>query len=99
MESPMRSLPIDRAPFPATIASLAGKIVDLDSHEMMPAQIWIEQFGEVARPYAAAIMAKPLQRNPNDPNVPNYAGDVHEFNTETVWRIKGPIAPGAVDMR
>jgi predicted TIM-barrel fold metal-dependent hydrolase len=85
-------------PLPEIVAPFAGRIVDIDTHEMMPAQVWVEHFGEIARPFAEAMMAKAPQRNPNHPNVPGYAGDVNPLEAESVWTVKGPTAPGALDM-
>lgn len=87
------------AVLPDALAPLAGRIIDVDSHEQMPAQVWVENFGEIARPFAEKLMAKAPQRNINHPNVQGYAGDVRELNAETVWTTKGPTAPGAVDVR
>ena len=64
---------------------------------MMPAQIWVDTFGETARPIAELIMAKPA-RTANDANIPGYAGDSHELSADRLWSTKGPASPGAVDM-
>jgi predicted TIM-barrel fold metal-dependent hydrolase len=85
------------AVLPRQVAPFAGRIVDVDSHEMMPAQVWIEAFGEVARPMAELIMSLPA-RNKNVPNIPDYAGDHAPIGPETVWTTKGAEAPGATDM-
>lgn len=87
-----------QAPLPASVEPLAGRIVDVDSHEQMPAQVWVENFGEITRDYAETLMAKAPARNPNHPNVKGYPGDVRELTPETLWTNKGPTAPGAVDM-
>jgi predicted TIM-barrel fold metal-dependent hydrolase len=83
--------------FPALLEPYAGRIIDADSHEQMPAQIWSEAFGEIATPLADVMMSTP-PTNPNHANVPGYPGDVREISEETLWTTKGPIAPGAVDM-
>ncbi|MEA3066585.1 MAG: hypothetical protein QOJ27_3319, partial [Sphingomonadales bacterium] len=57
------------AVLPDALAPLAGRITDVDSHEQMPAQVWVENFGEIARPFAEKLMAKAPQRNINHPNV------------------------------
>jgi predicted TIM-barrel fold metal-dependent hydrolase len=85
------------APLPPRIAPLAGRITDVDSHEMMPAQIWVEAFGEVARPIAEAIM-KQKPRYANSPNVRGFKGDNAELRAETLWTTKGSESPGACDM-
>ena len=85
------------APLPERIAPYAGRITDVDSHEMMPAQIWVEAFGEDARPIAEAIM-KQTPRYANSPNVAGFEGDIAELKAETLWTTKGSASPGACDM-
>jgi len=87
----------ETAPLPASVAPFAGSIVDVDSHEMMPAQVWVEAFGEVARPIADIIMSRPATYA-NSGNVPGFAGDTADLKSETLWTTKGPQSPGAVDM-
>jgi hypothetical protein len=38
---------------PESLKPFAGRILDTDSHEQMPAQIWEREFGEIAKPLAA----------------------------------------------
>src|SRR5690242_3868009 len=85
------------ATLPRQVAPYAGRIVDADSHEMLPAQIWVEAFGEVARPIADMIMSMPIN-NKNSANVPGYKGDIDPVTPETLWTTKGPGSPGSVDM-
>jgi predicted TIM-barrel fold metal-dependent hydrolase len=85
------------ATLPRHVAPLAGRIVDADSHEMMPAQIWTDTFGEVARPIAEMIMSMPV-RNKNTANIPGFAGDHAALREETLWTTKGADSPGSVDM-
>jgi predicted TIM-barrel fold metal-dependent hydrolase len=82
---------------PPLVAPYAGRIVDADSHEMMPAQIWVEAFGEAAKPIAELIMAKP-GKTANDANIPGYVADTEELRADSLWTTKGPASPGAVDM-
>jgi predicted TIM-barrel fold metal-dependent hydrolase len=84
---------------PSAVLPYIGRLTDADSHEQMPAQVWVEHFGEVARPIAEIMMAKAPERNPNDPNVQGYPGDIREITPETLWTSKGPSAPGAVEPR
>ena len=88
---------MNTATLPRHVAPLAGRIVDVDSHEMMPAQIWVETFGEIARPIADLIMSMPA-RNKNSANIPGYAGDRAPPARETLWTTKGADSPGSVDM-
>jgi hypothetical protein len=85
------------ATLPPQVLPYAGRIVDMDSHEMMPAQIWIDTFGEVARPVADMVMSVPA-RYANSENRPEYTGDNQTITNETLWTTKGPCSPGAVDM-
>jgi predicted TIM-barrel fold metal-dependent hydrolase len=86
-----------RAELPASVQPFAGRITDIDSHEQIPAQAWVEIFGEDMRSFAEIKLAQPPS-NGNHPNVPGYAGDVGELTPENVWQNKGPSAPGALDM-
>lgn len=76
---------------------LFGKIIDLDSHEMMPVQLWVEHFGEVVKPWADFMMAKPADKNEaggNVQNLPDYSGEA-ELSADTLWLEKGATAPGS----
>ena len=33
---------------PQGLQYLSGRILDIDSHEMMPAQVWVREFGPIA---------------------------------------------------
>ena len=81
---------------PEAVRPYAGRIVDVDSHEMFPAQIWEEVFGEIAKPIADLIKSQPPR--PNHASIPDYAGDVHPIEAATIYQVKGPVAPGAVDI-
>jgi Predicted metal-dependent hydrolase of the TIM-barrel fold len=85
---------------PENVAPFAGRILDIDSHEMIPAQIWVEVFGDVVKPYADRTLASSKRAgNFNELNAPDYVGDVREIDPETVWITgKGPNAPAASDM-
>lgn len=85
---------------PKPLAHLAGRITDVDSHEMIPAQNWVEFFGaDVDELAQAMINGSPTDDiDKNSSNIPNFAGDVMEI-TESVVNVKGARAPGAVDMK
>jgi len=79
---------------PKSLERFAGRITDVDTHEMMPAQIWEREFGPVTRDFAKAFLDLP----PNDPtgaNYPGYDRDLGPITPETIWKVKGPGAPGA----
>lgn len=84
---------------PDSVAPFAGRITDIDSHEMVPAQLWVEEWGEITRPWAErAININPNGGAQNIISVPGFAGDVAEMDPKAVWTAKGPNAPGAADM-
>ena len=84
---------------PRELQPLAGRLIDVDSHEMTPAQKWVEIYGSDVREIADAVIvaSPPNDQDPNSHNVPNFAGDVMEI-TSTLMNVKGPRAPGAVDL-
>jgi predicted TIM-barrel fold metal-dependent hydrolase len=83
---------------PASVKPYAGRITDIDSHEQIPAQGWVEAMGEVMRPFAELKLSQP-STNINHPNVAGYTADVAELSRDNVWLNKGPGAPGAYDVR
>ncbi len=86
------------AVLPPALQALSGKIVDVDTHEMAPAQAWIEEFGDVDKSFVDAFLHDETlgSPSPNNPNQPSYTGDVLEIGDD-IWDIKGPLAPGAVN--
>lgn len=84
------------AAVPEILKPYAGRIIDVDSHEMMPAQVWEETFGDLAKPIADLIKSQPPR--PNHASIPDYAGDVAAVDPDTIYKLKGPTAPGAVDI-
>ncbi len=84
---------------PEPLRQFKGRIADVDSHEMIPAQQWVETFGPEARELADAWIASSVtdKVDKNSSNVPDYAGDVVEI-TDQVMSVKGTKAPGAVDI-
>src|SRR5579872_3714675 len=77
------------------------RVLDVDSHEMVPIELRTEIFGpseliDVADTFTLGA------RRPNHPNkmsMPDKAGDVTPINHETVWHLKGSTAPSAIDLR
>ncbi|WP_158090705.1 amidohydrolase family protein [Mycobacterium saskatchewanense] len=83
---------------PAGLEPLAGQIIDVDSHEMMPVQEWLDYFGPDVQPLIDAWTATGEAAGPmdkNHPNDPTYAGDVKPIDDDIV-NVKGVTAPGAV---
>ena len=74
-----------------------GRILDVDSHEMLPAELWTEAFGAVAGRLAQRFIDG---RDPSSPgywSVPGCDADVGPVDPATVWSAKGPTAPGAIE--
>jgi hypothetical protein len=81
---------------PEALQPYAGRIIDVDTHEMIPSQLWRQEFGAVTDEFTAAFQ----QYAPDDPsgaNFPDYRVDDAPITDETIWNMKGPTAPGAVD--
>jgi len=84
---------------PESVMPYAGRIIDIDSHEMVPAEKWVEEWGEIVAPWAERAMAiNPNGGAQNIISVPGYQGDIAEMDPVAVWTTKGPTAPGAADM-
>jgi len=85
---------------PADLQNLAGEILDVDSHEMMPAQVWVKECGTICEPLVEEWMSngEDVTVNPNHSNCPGYQFDDAPIEVNSIWRRKGSLAPGAVDM-
>ncbi|MDT9600541.1 amidohydrolase family protein [Sphingosinicella rhizophila] len=83
---------------PPHLQKYAGRILDVDSHEMMPAQRWVDAFGPEIRPLVEAWTGKGEgeESHANHPNVPDYEGDLVTIDANIV-NVKGCRSPGAVD--
>src|ERR1700728_4669630 len=95
MEAPMTTL------LPASIRPYAGKITDTDSHESIPASLWVEEFGEATAPYARFILTTSIASSGRMESGGGAAivSDTLKINDENVWKVKGAAAPGAIDMK
>jgi predicted TIM-barrel fold metal-dependent hydrolase len=80
------------AALPSTLEPLAGQILDVDSHEYTPVNMWEEQFGSVVRPFVEAFAGSKMPINQF------VATDDTEITEESVWRTKFASAPGAFDL-
>src|SRR4051812_18805174 len=91
-----------------------GAVVDIDSHEMIPVYLWRESFGEQVWSEIAELVPGwvdqfgadvigPLEP-PDDLAAARSAGqgataaDSAVIDPATIWAVKGPTAPGAIDM-
>jgi hypothetical protein len=83
---------------PDSLKAFAGQMMDIDTHEMTPAEIWVREFGEDARDIAETFMNVPRFNPEVDSSIPGYKADDVPITPESVWRMKGSLAPGAVDL-
>lgn len=90
MAEQAKALDRPRFELPAAIAGLAGRMIDADQHECTPINLWVEEFGEVARPMVDAFGKTTVEMKRR------MIDDV-EINAETVFRNKLENAPGAFD--
>jgi predicted TIM-barrel fold metal-dependent hydrolase len=92
---------MDGATLPSPLSSLAGRIVDIDSHEMLPLQVWEREIGpcmnDIAEVFASSGITAHEQHN--HPSLPGYQVDDAAIDPQTIWSLKGSGSPGAVDIR
>ena len=84
---------------PSGMKHLKGEILDLDSHEQMPAQILVREMGPIMADFQRMWLSNG-EDNSHDrhhPNVPGYKEDDAPIDPATIWDQKGPRAPGAAD--
>lgn len=85
----------------ATIAidGFMNRMIDIDSHEMMPIHMWGEAFGDVGAHISAIDMKRYSKTRKSENSIyrDDIAADVTEITYDTVWKLKGPEAPSAID--
>jgi predicted TIM-barrel fold metal-dependent hydrolase len=82
---------------PPGLQKYAGRILDVDSHEMMPIQLWTETFGADAQPLVDAWASHGVDmHHGNHPHIPDYAGDIMPIESD-IFDVKGCRAPGTRD--
>lgn len=90
-----------RSALPPQLERFRGRIMDVDAHEMMPTNMWVDEFGDVAadlvEAYKTSFYATP--GNPNSQYLPDFEHDDVPITPENVWTIKGARAPSAADLR
>lgn len=79
---------------------IGRRVLDVDSHEMIRDEMREEHFGhtelhDVAQTFG---IRKVRKHHANQTSVPGLTGDVTPINQDTVWNLKGPAAPSAIDM-
>jgi predicted TIM-barrel fold metal-dependent hydrolase len=74
--------------------SFMNHVMDADSHEMSPAHMWSDMFGPVADEFIQLtekrLVASPVVQR-------DVEGDFAEISESSVWEVKGPAAPSAID--
>jgi predicted TIM-barrel fold metal-dependent hydrolase len=78
--------------------ALMDRLLDVDSHELVPSHLWADVFGpsagriaEVSEPFFRKQGAATNFANPG------YPGDVMDITHDNVWQVRGTAAPGACD--
>lgn len=84
------------ATMPDALADCAGRITDVDADEMLPAELWVDAFGDVAAPLAA-LRGRTSRRRPRLLERAGRTVDDAPLDPATVFTVKGPTAPGAID--
>jgi predicted TIM-barrel fold metal-dependent hydrolase len=89
----------DREAFalPLELAAFAGRIADIDTHELIPAQEFIRCFGPDIQPLVDFFETKGdgEAQNLQSMNIPGFPGDILPITADIV-NVKGARAPGAV---
>jgi hypothetical protein len=78
------------------------QIVDIDSHEMTPVEFWESTFGPAANEIGRVLepLLQHVAKSGNDNQFSGLGidGDDMAIDDDTVWNVKGPLAPSAFDM-
>jgi hypothetical protein len=87
--------------YPPEVSQFAGRINDVDGHEWLPAELWVEEYGEITRVFAESEKVSfESMKDPNHGYLRTALIEAPEqMNPTTVWKTKGPYALGAYDMR
>jgi predicted TIM-barrel fold metal-dependent hydrolase len=74
--------------------------LDADSHEMVPVHLWPDVFGDEIEPYVDLFSGMTLLRSAgvNTMVREDIEADKTPITPETVWELKGPDAPSAIDI-
>lgn len=90
---------LDPLALPDELRGLAGRIIDTDTHEMIPVKYWIELFGPECQELHDAWANSPITdaEDKNTSNVPDYVADDEPIDA-TIVNVKGSRAPGAYDL-
>ena len=74
--------------------------MDIDSHEMIPAHLMGDNFGDIGATFARFLEERQrrIQDFSANSSVHPEVSDDLEITSETVWRTKGVAAPSAIDL-
>jgi len=77
-----------------------ARTLDVDSHEMVPGELRDEIFGPTALVEASRTFGirKRQTQHGNQTSMPDRVGDVTPIDYDSVWKLKGPYAPSAIDL-
>src|ERR1700710_2651614 len=82
----------------SVLEKLSGRILDADSHEHTPAQLWEQTFGPSTAGFSEMLIQMQSPEGINSLNADLKADDApFSADPEKIWR-KGARAPGAFDM-
>lgn len=74
-------------------------VMDVDSHEMIPVELWGEYFSESLHAQVQRARFDIFARQRANPmSAPDISEDATEITYDTVWNLKGIRAPSAIDM-
>ena len=79
---------------PEAVRPFVGRITDVDTHEMLPAELWADAFGDVATQVAQLFIDGAAASGHHYWSIPGLVADEAAVDPATVWTTKGPPAPG-----
>ena len=76
------------------------QVLDADSHEMAPVHLWPQVFGDEIEPYVEMFSGMELLQIAGENSMvrEDIDGDHTPISHDTVWKLKGPEAPSAIDL-
>lgn len=91
-----------RYELPSKIAAYAGEINDMDAHDVVPIQLWTEEFSPLMAPLRDACLAISAQHlgesmGSKDAMTPAPKDDA-PINAQNVWNLKMEKAPGGINL-
>jgi len=76
---------------PEPVKKYRGRIIDADSHENIPVNLWVDMFGSIMKPFVQAMRESGL------PQAFDKEKDDNEITTHNVKNLKFHDAPGSFD--